>query len=174
MNETLHVDPWNIKSTILKDHVPLKKLLDNLKDTRSKRAEKEAWLKEFVTMLMGHGKAEELRPCTTMKKYDMLKLEFYQDDSEHALAEQLIHAVNNTPNDAEWIAKVSVLTEMVESHILEEETEILGMVRQEIELAARIEIGDEYTKLSQDYNHLNSRHSFLNENYKDIFTNNSP
>ncbi len=156
MNEKIHADPRDIISIILKDHVPLKKLIANLKDTHFERSEKEVWLEEFITLLTGHAKSEEQSLYIAMKEYDMLKLESYQGDTEHAIAEQLVHEINSTPNDDEWLAKVKVLAEMVENHIQEEETEILDMVRQEIELSARIEIGDEYTKLSQDYSHLHT------------------
>lgn len=154
MNEKITTDPRDIISLILTDHVPLKNLITKLKETHIGRAEKEECLKDFISILTGHAKSEENSLYVAMKEYDMLKLESYQGDTEHAIAEQLIQEINGTPNDNEWLAKVKVLAEMVENHIEEEETEILEMVRQEIELSARIEIGDEYTKLSQDFSHL--------------------
>ena len=163
MNEKIHADPRDIISIILKDHVPLKKLITNLKDAHYERSEKEAWLEDFITILTGHAKSEEQSLYIAMKEYDMLKLESYQGDTEHAIAEQLVQEINSTPNDDGWLAKVKVLAEMVENHIEEEETEILDMVRQEIELSARIGIGDEYTKLSQDYNHLHTNRPQLTD-----------
>lgn len=173
MGEKLYADAHDIISIILKDHVPLKKLIDNLKDTHFERSKKEAWLEKLITTLTGYAKSEQRSPYITMKEYDALNLESYPVDTEYAMAEQLIQEVNCTPNEDEWMTKVNVLAEMVTKHIEEEETEILDMVRQEIELAARIKIGDEYTKLSQDYNHLNISHSYLYENNKDIFKNDS-
>ncbi len=133
---------------ILKDHLPLKKLIETLKDSDAKLSEKKTAHEKFVPLLLTHAKAEEESLYVHMKEEDAeLRAQGFEGDTEHALAERLIEEIKNTRDQDEWTAKVKVLAELVEHHIEEEEGEMFKEVRKEFELEKRTEIGDEYTRL---------------------------
>lgn len=145
----------DINELILKDHRPLKSLIQTLKNPEIERSQKEDQFEEFVVQLMAHAKAEEQSLYLSMKEYDELKVESYEGDTEHAIAEQLIQEINACPDDNEWLAKVKVLAELVETHIREEEDQLLKKVEQEINEGARQMIGAEYTRIITEFRSLN-------------------
>lgn len=141
----------DITELILEDHVRLKELIKTLKEPQIKRIEKEAPYEEFALLLINHAKSEEKSLYEKMKMYQGLKIESYEGDTEHTIADQLVQQINATANDDEWTAKVKVLAELVEHHIEEEENEILVMVNKKMDLQTREEVGLEYSKLKAEY-----------------------
>ncbi len=139
---------------ILEDHVRLKELIETLKDSDMERIEKEAPYEEFAMLLINHAKAEEKSLYVKMKKYQSLKVESYEGDTEHTIADQLVQKINATANDDEWTAKVKVLAELVEHHIEEEEGEMFDEIKNEMDLKVRKEIGAEYIKLKSELDSL--------------------
>ncbi len=91
-----------------------------------------------------------------MKNFDQLRVESFEGDTEHAIAEQLVQEINATATDDEWVAKVTVLAESVEHHIEEEEEEILKKIELQIPEATRLKIGAEYSFLINDFVQLNT------------------
>jgi len=132
---------------ILRDHQPLKKLIQTLKKSEIERAEKEPTFEEFAGLLIIHAKAEEKSLYVEMKGTPGLRLEGFEGDNEHAIAEQLVQEINATPDDHEWSAKVKVLAESVEHHINEEEEHMLAKVAETLESSDRQKIGDLYTEI---------------------------
>lgn len=133
---------------ILKDHLPIKKLIEILKDADAKISEKRPALEKFIPTLLAHAKAEEETLYVHMKEEsDELRAEGFEGNTEHALAEQLIEEIKNTRDEDEWMAKVKVLAELVEHHVEEEEGEMFKEIRKEFDLEKREEIGEEYTRL---------------------------
>ncbi|MES2854656.1 MAG: hemerythrin domain-containing protein [Bdellovibrionota bacterium] len=148
------VDAQDIISLILRDHEPLKALIQILKDAEVERYEKEDSYEEFVLLLMSHAKAEEKTLYVQMKDTEELRVEGFGGDTEHAIAEQLLQEINGTPDDDEWTAKVKVLAESVEHHIEEEEEQMLVHFEAEVEAGVRIELGAEYTRLKTEIDSL--------------------
>ncbi len=145
----------DIIELILTDHIPLKSLIETLKDDETKRAAKEGPFEEFAFLLLGHAKSEEQSLYVAMKEYTDLKMPGYEGDTEHAIADQLVQEINATPDDNEWLAKVKVLAEMVEHHIQEEEEDMLKEVEEQIPEDVRMNIGSEYTALMNEYAAIN-------------------
>lgn len=146
----------DIIELILNDHVPLKALIETLKDDKLKRRAKEGPFEEFVFLLTGHAKAEEKTLYVAMKNFESLKVQSFEGDTEHGIADQLVQEINSASDDHEWLAKVKVLAESVEHHIEEEEEEILKKVESQISEPIRMAIGAEYTLLLQEYLALNA------------------
>ena len=117
---------------ILKDHLPLKKLIAVLKDADAKKSEKKPAFEKFAPTLLAHSKPEEESLYVHLKEDRVLRAEGFEAGTEHALADQLIEDIKQTHDDDEWMAKVKVLAELVEHHIEEEEGEMFKMVRKEL------------------------------------------
>lgn len=151
MFETQNTD---IVALILKDHKPLKKLIETLKNETLQRRAKEDKLEEFVMLLAAHSKAEEQSLYVYMKESRVLRMQAFEGDTEHAIAEQLIHEINATPDDDEWSAKVKVIAELVENHILEEEKVIFKKVEECLSLTVRQTIGKLYKHIKSELDSL--------------------
>jgi hemerythrin superfamily protein len=145
----------DIIELILRDHKPLKRLIQTLKDGDIKRDRKAELFEEFVPLLVAHAKAEEKSLYMQLKETEDLRMDGYEGEVEHGIAEQLVHKINATPDDDKWNAKVKVLAELVEHHIEFEENEMLKEVEQFIDLPTRQAVGDTYTELKAEIDMLN-------------------
>ena len=153
-NKTENTDTGDIIELILRDHKPLKKLIETLKDAEIERSEKEGPFEQFVPLLVSHAKAEEKSLYVQMKKIKNLRVDSFEGDTEHAIAENLIHEINATADDDKWNAKVKVLAELVEHHIEEEEQEMLDDVEEQMDLSMRNAVGDLYSELKTEFDLL--------------------
>ncbi len=141
----------DIIDLIIRDHKSLKKLIETLKDGDIDRFEKEEKYEKFVPLLLAHAKAEEKTLYVAMKKLKKLRMEGLEGDTEHRIAEQLVHEINATPDDDQWNAKVKVLAELVEHHIEEEEDEMLKNVEEEMDIATRLSVAKQYTQIKTEF-----------------------
>ena len=156
----------DINELILRDHKPLKALIETLKDSDLEREDKEDSFEDFVVLLTGHAKAEEQSLYVAIKEIEELKSESYKGDTEHAIAEQLMHEINGCPNDKEWMAKVKVLAELVEHHIEDEENEMLKEVEENMDIETRRIVGAEYSKLLLEFKTLNFKKKPRNVSFR--------
>jgi hypothetical protein len=138
-----------ITALILEDHKPLKKLIKTLKDDEESLAKRKKAFSQFAPPLTIHAKSEERALYTKMKDEDELRVEGFEGDTEHHIADNLVHEIKGIDDEDEWTAKAKVLAELVEHHIEEEEKEMLKTVRKEMELSERQEIGQEYLQLKK-------------------------
>ncbi len=120
----------NILTALKSDHKELKSLLKQISET-TERAGKTR-LSLFKAEIVAHARAEE------QAVYEELKEVIGKEDSdtilegyeEHYLVDKLIPEIEKlAPTDEIWTAKVTVLKEMLEHHIKEEEDEIFEMIR---------------------------------------------
>ncbi len=153
-DEKMNISAEDVIELILRDHVSLKRLIDALKDDKTERSLKEGPLEQFVPLLVSHAKAEEKSLYIEMKKIKELRVESFEGDTEHSIAENLIHEINATADDDKWNAKVKVLAELVEHHIQEEEEEMLKKVQSHIDLPTRKAAGAIYTELKTEFDML--------------------
>lgn len=127
----------NILTALKSDHKELKKILEDIEGT-TERAEKKrlSLFAKFKDEIVAHARAEE------SVVYEKLKGIVDKDDrdtilegyEEHYLVDKLIPEIENlSPTDEVWTAKVTVVKEMLEHHIKEEEDEIFAMVRKEFD-----------------------------------------
>lgn len=142
----------DIIELILKDHKPLKKLIKVLKSEKAEKSEKETAFEEFAPLLLWHAQPEEKVLYVHMKEdSEDLRVEGYEGDMEHALASQMIDEVRASENDDQWMARVKVLAELVEHHIKEEEEDMLPDTRKAFDLEARVQMGDDYLQLREEF-----------------------
>ncbi len=116
-------DKHDIVQLILKDHKPLKQLIKVMKDSEGDE-QKEAF-EEFAPLLTAHAKPEEQVLYEFMKEEEELRMEGFEGDVEHGLADQLVEEIKRTDDDDHCAARIKVLAELVEHHIEEEESELL-------------------------------------------------
>lgn len=146
----------DILEIIKQDHKPLKALLNILKDSETEFTDKKPAFEEFAPLLLSHAEPEQESLYAHMKDEDELRTESFEGETEHAIASQLIEEINQTSEEDEWMAKVKVLAEMVEHHILEEEQELFKDIKKELDSETRIALGKEYIRLRDDYRIQNS------------------
>lgn len=142
----------DIVDLILQDHKPIKELLEVLKDSAVEFTEKRSTFEEFMPMLKNHAEPEQETLYVRMKDENGLREDAFEGDVEHALAAQLMEELTLEPEDEDiWMAKVKVLAELVEHHIVEEEDEMLKQVRKEIDADTRYVIGQDYLNMRAEY-----------------------
>lgn len=141
----------DIIKLILEDHKPLKEMIETLKDEDVEIEEKMACFEEFAPTLNAHAKPEEEALYKTMKRYEELRMEGFEGEVEHTLADQLIEEIKRTEDEDEWCAKVKVLAEIVEHHIEEEEENLLPDYKKASEREERQELGRQYSSLKEDF-----------------------
>jgi hemerythrin superfamily protein len=163
-------DSNDIIELIYRDHKPIKKLIEILKDNESQRVEKEGYFEEFVCLLLAHAKAEEQSLYIQMKDMKEFRMLSFEGDTEHAIAEQLIQQINATPDDDEWNAKVKVVTELVELHIEDEESEILKDVEIHMDSATRRAVGKMYTQIKLEFDLLNRPRKIAYQNVEHLLS----
>lgn len=142
----------DIIDLILKDHLPIKELIETLKDSKSDFSVKQSTFSEFAPLLLSHAEPEQKSLYSRMKDDEKLREEAFEGDVEHALATQLIEELKLSVEDQDqWMAKVKVLAEVVEHHIEEEESEMLKKVKKEFDTETRNSIGQEYLDLRSEF-----------------------
>jgi predicted DNA-binding protein len=136
----------DVINLILEDHKPLKKLIKILKGD-SKLSVKKPAFEKFAPLLNSHAKPEEQTVYVAMKKRKDLRSEALEGDTEHMIADQLVDEIKCTKDKDMWMAKVKVLSELVEHHIEEEEDDLLPDYKKATDLEERIQIGEQYSSL---------------------------
>lgn len=110
--------------TLKKDHVEVKGILGQLKETKEPRKREELFLK-LKEELVPHMKAEEsafYAPLSAKKEAHEDALEGIE---EHHVSEMVFKELDAMPKSQDqWGAKMSVFKELVEHHIQEEEGKI--------------------------------------------------
>jgi hemerythrin-like domain-containing protein len=141
----------NILTALKTDHKELKSLLEQITDTTERAGKTRLSLfQKFKAEIVAHARAEEA------VVYDKLKGIVDKDDrdtvleayEEHYLVDKLIPEIEKlSPTDEVWTAKVTVVKEMLEHHIKEEEDEIFSMMRKEFDPDALEIMADRFEAL---------------------------
>lgn len=118
----------DIVELILEDHRVLKECISKMKDAEAPEAERREAAETFAIHLVAHAKPEERTLYEAMKTMSELKLDAFEGETEHQLADQLLEEIKRTEDKVAWSAKVKVIAELVEHHIKEEEQDILPSV----------------------------------------------
>jgi len=105
-------------------------------------AKKGAIVAEIIAKLEGHAKIEEEIFYPEIKDIDEdLTLEAYE---EHGVVHDLIAKLRATePSDETYMAKATVLKEVIEHHVEEEEDELFPKVRKTLEAERLEELAEE-------------------------------
>lgn len=141
----------DIIEVILKDHEPLKELIEIMKDSDKELSERKAAFDEFVPLLIAHAKPEEQALYIYMKSKEDTREEALEGDVEHGLADQLVEECKRTTDEDLLSARIKVLAELVEHHIEEEEDELLPAFKKNSNAQDRAKLAEKFLKLKIDY-----------------------
>lgn len=109
-----------------KDHDTVRGLLDDMSDTTA-GAEKtrQDLLSKLKDEIVPHMRAEEQVFYSRLKASEESRETALEAIEEHHVAEKAMNDLEQTkPSDERWQAKLTVLQEMIDHHIEEEESEV--------------------------------------------------
>lgn len=134
----------DIIKLILEDHKPLKELIKILKDDEKSIKERRQAFGEFGPLLTVHAKAEEQVLYVFMKEISDMRMDAFEGDVEHGLADQMLEVSKQAHDEDLWSARVKVLAELVEHHIEEEEDEMFPEFKKHSDAEERESLADQY------------------------------
>jgi hemerythrin-like domain-containing protein len=120
-----------ILNLLKEDHAEVKDLLEQMCDTTERAAKKRQQLfEQMKTALMAHSHAEDATFYQPLLKDGDDPDALLEAEVEHQVVERLLMDIEQTePTDEKWLAKVTVLKELIEHHVEEEESEIFKEAR---------------------------------------------
>lgn len=135
-----------ILSLLKQDHQDVNDLLEEMCETSGRAAKKRQQLfEEMKTALLAHAHAEQevfYKPLLAKGEDQDMMLEA---EVEHQVVERLLLDIEQTePSDEKWLAKVTVLQELIEHHVKEEEKEIFKMARETFEKDELEQMGEQF------------------------------
>ncbi len=126
----------DILNLLKKDHKVVSELFSAIDQTGTKAYKTKMELFEQIyNELLLHAKIEEAIFYPTIEKFQETKSTTMESYEEHMLVKQLLEEIKNvTPQDDVWQAKLTVLKELVEHHVREEEKELFPNVKKVLPL----------------------------------------
>lgn len=142
----------DIVDLIVEDHKPLRRLIKILKNSEETSLEERLQaFDEFAELLTVHAVAEELVLYKYMKESEDLRVDAFEGDVEHTLADQMVSDCKNSKDDDDlWSAKAKVLAELVEHHVNEEEQQLFPDLKKFINSEERSKLGSRYLETKED------------------------
>lgn len=139
----------DILTLLKKDHQQVKELFDSIEATGEKAYKKKAAIFEKIDAgLSLHAEIEETIIYPVIEKFKETKSITMESYEEHKLVKQLLAEINNTqPQNANWQAKLTVLKELVEHHVKEEENDLFPKVKKVISLDERKLMGEKMEEM---------------------------
>lgn len=111
---------------LMQDHKEVRQLFKKIEDSGEGAIKtRQNTFKELARALAVHTKLEERIVYPRLSQMDELKETVNEGIEEHHVADTLLEEIAKMkPDDEQWIAKVTVLKEVVEHHVQEEEKEL--------------------------------------------------
>ena len=122
-----------------------------MKDMDLSENERREAFDQFAPLLIAHAKPEEEILYSVMKGDAEIRVEAYEGEVEHELAEMMLQEAKAATDTDVWSAKVKVLAEIVEHHILEEEDDLLPDYRKSSDKQERLELGQKFLDAKERY-----------------------
>lgn len=130
--------------TLLKqDHKEAKQLFEKIEQSSSRAMKlREKSMQQLAQELEMHTSVEEEIVYPRLKEIDSLKDTILEAYEEHHVATQLLQEITElSPQDEQWMAKVTVLKEMVEHHVREEEKDLFPKAQKALGKEEAAELG---------------------------------
>jgi len=111
--------------TLLKaDHETVREIFKEMEDTEG-RATRERLVTRLKLELQAHAEAEDMVFYKPLREADDARDIILEAEEEHRVAMRVLGELERLdPEDERWAARVTVLKEMIEHHVQEEEGEI--------------------------------------------------
>lgn len=138
----------DILSAIKEDHDELRDQLANLIETATSNPKESARIfRSIYDHLVAHHETEEHVLFEKLKEFDAAKSIVEEAWEEHEAIDLYLERIKRSHKTERWGAKVSVLNELVEHHLAEEESELFKAVRENMgeqleDLGEKFEAGE--------------------------------
>ena len=134
------------------DHEEVSGLIEQCLKTEAS-AERNQIFKEIMSMLIAHSEAEQQVLYKKMQKSDDEKARsfVFEGMNEHQIVEQQLQQMARTRNKAseQWTAQLTVLKELVNHHVKEEESTGFRCARSEFDGEQLEKFGDQFRRQKQ-------------------------
>ncbi len=117
--------PNKLFAELKKDHKEVKSLINKLEKTSDESRQREELFTQLKQELQPHQKAEEHVFYPVLQKEEEVRKDVLEGIEEHHVAEVVLKEMDKmNKSEEQWSAKLSVLKELVDHHIEEEESKI--------------------------------------------------
>lgn len=142
----------NIVDLILMDHRYIKECVEVLRDEKADKKKKLSYAKGFIKILALHSLAEKKSVYTPLVSNQELHFNILEAEIEHGIVDQKVKLLKNKIIYSRYLtdemeAELKVLAELVKHHIVEEESEFLPKLKEEIDDESLVQMGAHFTKL---------------------------
>ena len=131
------------------DHEAVSDLIEQLLKTES-GTERTPLFKELMSMLLAHAHAEQNVLYKKMEKSEDQKARSFafEGTNEHQIVEQQLQQMSRARNKAseQWTAQLTVLKELVNHHVKEEESTGFSCAQSEFDSAMLEKMADQFRK----------------------------
>ena len=110
---------------IKRDHDDLKEMLEIFQDDEVSFSEKKKILPDFSSLLKSHSFSEQKAVYDVCVEIEEIRHDTYTGSEEHDLCSDLLKKIPESKTREQWVARVKVLADLVENHILNEEKNFL-------------------------------------------------
>ena len=144
--------PEGILNDLHEDHEEVSGLIEQMIKTEDGK-ERGAIFKEMMSKLLAHSHAEQNVLYKKMEKSENEKSRTfaYEGENEHQIVEQQLQQMARARNKAseQWTAQASVLQDLIEHHVEEEESTGFSCARSEFDGEALEKMADQFRKQKQ-------------------------
>lgn len=142
----------DILTLLKKDHKKVGALLKKADKTKPQAIKRrEELFKQIKEELKVHTKVEEIIFYPPLKEYKATHDLIFEAYEEHGLVDVVIAQMEKVAYDSDqWTAKMTVLKELVEHHVDDEEDELFPKVRKVLKKAVLENMGKEMKRLKQE------------------------
>jgi hemerythrin superfamily protein len=140
----------SILDRLKEDHEEAKQLITRIVESEDKD-ERKTLFKEFASKISAHNEAEELVFYKRMEKHDESRFTALEGEEEHDVADRVLQSLGkSTAKDSDrWTARATVLKELLEHHVEEEEDEAFEKARAIFSADELEAMGEEFERKKQ-------------------------
>jgi hemerythrin-like domain-containing protein len=144
--------PQGILNDLHEDHEEVSGLIEQMINTNDGK-ERGTIFKEMMSKLLAHSQAEQNVLYKKMEKSENEKSRTfaYEGENEHQIVEQQLQQMARARNKAseQWTAQASVLKDLIEHHVEEEEDTGFSCAQSEFDGETLEKMGDQFRKQKQ-------------------------
>lgn len=142
----------NILKQLKKEHREVAALFHKIKKAPDASFQKKEKLFQEIALKLGaHAEAEEAVLYARMKRDSNSRDEILEAFEEHGLVKLLLSEIKNLASEDErWMAKLTVLNQLVEHHVEEEESKVFKDARKLFERSELLDFGKQYIVLRNE------------------------
>jgi hemerythrin superfamily protein len=144
-----------------RDHREVEEIFEKICGKKAKKnlAQKESTFKDLRHALTIHSDAEERILYPRIEDIEELKHIAFESYEEHALVRRLLGELDaSDSNTDEWIGKITVLKELVEHHVEEEENEMFPKLKKALDKNEMSKLTEEIRQFKESEGTEDSKH----------------